>query len=296
MLYSGLNSHMIALDNRAQVKLDNILVAIDFSSASKMALLYALSIARRHGSRLFVVHVSSSQSEGTLRDAWRAGQTEIMDHFMAGRLTGIQHELLVKSGDVWTVLSQLIAEYGIDLVVLGTRGRTGVWKLLLGSVAERIFRQAPCPVLTAGPSISEQDPETGPQRILVPTGFAPHSLYAVGYALWLAQELQSALALLHVVTDCPGTQDQEQIRCDRLARLHTLIRSDEQLPSRPEFFVEFGSTPEKILETAARWNPNLIVLGLHRIEEASRKETTWAKAYEVVCKAPCPVLTVRAPA
>ena len=51
---------------------------------------------------------------------------------MAGRLTGIQHELLVKSGDVWTVLSQLIAEYGIDLVVLGTRGRTGVWKLFFG--------------------------------------------------------------------------------------------------------------------------------------------------------------------
>jgi nucleotide-binding universal stress UspA family protein len=294
MLYSGLNSHMIALDNRAHLKLDNILVATDFSSASKMALLYALSIARRHSSKLFVVHVSSSQSEGTLMDAWRAGQTEIMDHFMAGRLTGVQHQLLVKSGDVWTVLSQLIAEYGIDLVVLGTRGRTGVWKLLLGSVAERIFRQAPCPVLTAGPSISGQDPETGPQRILVPTGFAPQSLNAVGYALWLAQELHSSLALLHVVTD-PSTQDQERIRSERLARLHALIRSDEQLPSWPEFFVEFGSAPEKILETAARWNPNLIVLGLHHIDEALRTETTWAKAYEIVCKANCPVLTVRAP-
>lgn len=295
MLYSGLNSHMITLDNRAHLKLDNILVATDFSSASEMALLYALSIAHRPGSKLFVVHVSSSQSEGPLMDAWRAGQTEIMDHFMAGRLTGVQHELLVKSGDVWTVLSQLIAEYEIDLVVLGTRGRTGVWKLLLGSVAERIFRQAPCPVLTAGPSISGQDPETGPQRILVPTGFAPQSLYAVGYALWLAQELQSSLALLHVVTDRPGTQDQEQIRSERLARLQALIRPDEQLLSRPEFFVEFGSAPERILETAAGWNPNLIVLGLHHIDEASRTETTWTKAYEIVCKASCPVLTVRAP-
>jgi nucleotide-binding universal stress UspA family protein len=296
MLYSDRHLHMMALDHRAYLKLDNILVATDFSSASKMALLYALSIARRHGSKLFVVHVSSSESEGTLTDAWRAGQTDIMDHFMAGRLKGIQHELLVKPGDVWTVLSQLIAEYGIDLVVVGTRGRTGVWKFLLGSVAERIFRQAPCPVLTAGPSISGQDLETGPQRVLVPTGFAPHSLYAVGYALGLAQELQSSLALLHVVTDCPRTQDQEQVRSDRLARLQALIPSDVQLPLRPEFFVEFGSASEKILETAARWIPNLIVLGLHHIEESSRKESTWAKAYEIVCKASCPVLTVRAPA
>ena len=295
MLYSGLIPQMTTIDQSAHLKLDNILVATDFSSASKMALLYALSMARRHGSKLFIVHVSSSQFEGTVMDAWRAGETEITDHVIAGRLTGVRHELLVKSGDVWTVLSQLIDEYGIDLVVLGTRGRTGVWKLLLGSVAQRIFRQAPCPVLTAGPNISEQDPEIGPQRILVPTGFARQSLYAVGYALWLAQELQSSLALLHVVTDCPGTQDQEQIRSERVSRLQALIHPDERLPSRPEFFVEFGSAPEKILETAARWNPNLIVLGLHHIDEASRKETTWAKAYEIVCKATCPVLTVRAP-
>jgi nucleotide-binding universal stress UspA family protein len=129
-----------------------------------------------------------------------------------------------------------------------------------------------------------------------PTGFAPQSLYAVEYALWLARELQSSLALLHVVTDGPSTQNLEPIRGERLTRLQALIGSNERLPSRPEFFVEFGSAPERILETAARWNPNLIVLGLHHVEEASRKETTWAKAYEVVCKASCPVLTVRAPA
>jgi nucleotide-binding universal stress UspA family protein len=286
---------MAALDGSTHLKLDNILVATDLSSASEMALLHAISIAHRHDAKLLVVHVSSSQSEGALMDAWRAVQTKIQGHFIAGRLTDVRHELLVKSGDVWTVLSGLIAERGIDLVVVGTRGRTGVWKLLLGSVAERIFRQSPCPVLTVGPSVSQQDPASGPQRILVPTGFAPQSLYAVGYALWLAQELQSSVALLHVVTDGASTQDQERIRAERMARLHALVSSDRHLPSPPVFFVEFGSAPEKILETAARWNPNLIVLGLHHIAEASRTETTWAKAYEVVRNATCPVLTVRAP-
>jgi nucleotide-binding universal stress UspA family protein len=80
-----------------------------------------------------------------------------------------------------------------------------------------------------------------------------------------------------------------------MARLHALVSSDRHFPSTPEFFVEFGSAAEKILELAARWNPNLIVLGLHHIEEASRTETTWVKAYEIVCHATCPVLTVRAP-
>jgi len=287
---------MTTLNSSARLKLDNILAATDLSPASKEALLYAIPIARRHEAKLFIVHVSSSESRGNLEDAWRAAQTELMDYFMAGHFKDVRHELLVKSGDVWTVLSRLIADYGIDLVVVGTRGRTGVVKFLLGSVAERIFRQASCPVLTIGPSISGQDPEVGPQRILVPTGFAPHSLYAVGYALWLAQELRSSsLALLHVVTDCPDVQDQERIRKERLERLHAVIAADETLPSRPEYFVEFGSIPERILETAARWNPNLIVLGLHHIDEASRTETTWARAYEIVCKAGCPVLTVRAP-
>jgi nucleotide-binding universal stress UspA family protein len=286
---------MTTPEESAHPKLDNILVATDFSSASKTALLYAMSIARRHTAKLLVVHVSSSQSEGNLRDAWRAGQREIMDHFMARRLVGVQHEMLVKSGEVSAVLSHLSAEYGIDLVVVGTRGRTGVWKLILGSVAERIFRQASCPVLTVGPSISGQDPEVAPQRILVPTGFAPQSLYAVKYALWLAQELRSSLALLHVVTDRPGTQDQERIRSERMARLRALIPPGEHLPSPPESVVEFGEVTEKILETATRWDPNLIVLGLHHIEEASRTETTWAKAYQIVCSASCPVLTVRTP-
>lgn len=278
-----------------QLKLDNVLVATDFSAASKMAVLFATSIARRHGSKLFVTHVVSSRSEKALMDGWRAGQAEMTDQLLAHRLDGIQYELLVKSGEIWAVLSHLITEHEIDLVVVGTRGRTGVLKFILGSVAQNIFRRAPCPVLTVGPSIADQDPEMGPERILTATGFAPHSLLAVRYAIRLAQDLHSCLALLHVVTG-PSQVSGEAIdatREERLARLRALISSDISLPSEPVLFVEFGSAAEKILATAARWKANLIVLGLRHVEEASRGETTWAKAYEIVCKASCPVLTVR---
>ena len=281
----------------AVLKLDNLLVATDFSPASQLATRFAIEMARRHNAKLLMTHVAASQSERPLMEAWRTGQSEIMGHFIAGRLTGIEHELLVKPGEVWGVLSELIAERSIDLVVVGTRGRTGVWKLIMGSVAERIFRQAPCPVLIVGPS-SSQDPEAGTQRILVPTGFAHQSLYAVRYAVWLAEQLQSSLAVLHVVTDAErlAPEEKERIGNERLKRLRALIPEDAKLPSAPQFLVQFGAATSQILETSATWNPNLMVLGLRPVKETARPETTQAKAYEIVCKAPCPVLTVREPA
>jgi nucleotide-binding universal stress UspA family protein len=279
-----------------QLKLDNVLVATDFSIASKKAVLYATSIARRHRSKLFMAHVVTSRSESALMDGWSAGRAEILKQLLANRLDNIQHELIVKSGDIWEVLSQLIAERGIDLVVVGTRGRTGVRKLILGSVAENIVRQATCPVLIVGPSIAGQNPESGPERILAPTGFAAHSLFAVRYAIGLARGLHSSLALLHVVTDgSNGSDDKDGRRVERLIKLRTLIPVEADLACEPLFLVEFGSVPARILETAVGWNANLIVLGLRHVQETLRGETTWAKAYEIVCKANCPVLTVRAP-
>jgi nucleotide-binding universal stress UspA family protein len=280
-----------------RLKLDNVLVATDFSSSSKVAMLYASSIARRHRAKLLIAHVASSKSEWAIMDRWRAGQTEVMDHFIAGRLDGIEHELLVRSGDVWPVLSQMISERSVDLVVVGTHGRTGVRKIILGSVAEDILRQSPCPVLTVGPNTSGQDPQIGPERILAPTGFAPQSLLAVKYAVLLAQDLHSSLALLHVVTDRREVipEEEERIRKEREARLRAIIPDDVNLPSPPGFFVEFGSAVEKILATASAWNANLIVLGLRHVEESSRGESTWAKAYEIVRQAGCPVMTIRVP-
>jgi nucleotide-binding universal stress UspA family protein len=278
------------------VKLDGVLVATDFSAVSKQAVLYATAIARRHNSKLFIAHVVTSRSENALMEGWRAGQAEITAHLIANRLDGIEHELLVKPGQVGEVLSPLIAEKRIDLVVVGTRGRTGVLKALLGSVAEDIFRRTPCPVLTVGPNISGQNPEDGPERILAPTGFAAHSVFGVRYAIGLAQNLHSSIALLHVVTEGRELSREAQSRLtdERITRLRGLIPTAANLVSEPLLFVEFGSSEQKILQTAADWNANLIVLGLRSLQDAQRGKATWARAYEIVSKANCPVLTVRA--
>lgn len=258
---------------------------------------YATGIARRHRSKLLIAHVVGSQSDRAVMDGWRAGQAEVTEHSVARRLDGIHHELVVRAGDVWPVLAQLVPEYGIDLIVVGTHGRTGVRKLILGSVAESIFRQSPCPVLTIGPNAPEQAPQTGPERILTATGFAAHSQAAVRYAERLAEELQASLALLHVVTDVGAAEREgkEKIRGQREARLRQLVPDDLHLPAPPVFLVELGSATERILAAASDWKADLIVLGLRHIEESSRGESTWARAYEIVRQASCPVMTVRMP-
>jgi nucleotide-binding universal stress UspA family protein len=280
-----------------ELKLDNVLVATDFSAASKKAVLYATAIARRHNSKLFIAHVVTSRSESALMDGWRAGQAEIIEQLLANRLDGIEHELVVNSGQVGEVLPRLIAENRIDLVVVGTRGRTGVLKLLLGSVAENIFRQAPCPVLTVGPNISGQNPEVGPERILAATGFAAHSVFGVRYAIGLARDLHASVALLHVVTETgePSGDVKSRLITERIGKLRKLIPANVNLASEPLLLVEFGPAVEKILQSAAAWNANLVVLGLRNMQEASTGKATWARAYEIVSKANCPVLTVRSP-
>lgn len=275
-------------------KLDHLLVATDFSPASEMATLCALATARRQRSKIFLAHVVTSRSEQALTEGWRSGQAAITAHLVADRLDHIQHELLVRSGEIWPVLQGIVHEKQIDAIVLGSRGRTGMRKFFLGSVAEGIFRKARCPVLTVGPNVARQEAEAGFRRILVPTGFAPHSLVAVRYAAALARRLNASLCLMNVVTDPASSMPaaKPKIFEDHMRRLQQLGATEKG--ENAACFVEFGPAPARIVQTAAAWQANLVVLGL-RPEGPSIGETAWAKAYEILSNARCPVLTLRAP-
>jgi nucleotide-binding universal stress UspA family protein len=287
-------------DAATQTALKNILLATDFSPCSQAALMSALSVARRYNSKIYLAHVVRSELIGSdrraLEDAWRDAQSHITDLFIAGHLQGINHEALVAQGDIWNELSRMIREHSIDLVVVGTRGRTGLGKLLLGSVAERIFRQAPCPVLTVGPRVNPDSiSHTGPERILYPTGFAAHSLYAVTYAISLAQEHDAQLYMLHVVKELPpdAAGDKARVVQSISERLQKLVPADAQLTRPPQILVEFGSPAQCILELAENKSADLLVLGVHQPTGFDRLR--WAIAYELVSRSPCPVLTVRTP-
>ena len=280
----------------APARLGNIVIATDFSPISDTALLYTLGIARRYNSMVWIVHVvadaffSSDTQQRALDDAWREGHRRMTEHFIAGRLDGVKHKLLVEQGGIYEVLSRIVEQHNAGLLVLGTRGRSRIGKLLLGSTAESIFRQSPCPVLTVGPKTEFELASEGPRRIMFCTGFSQHSLEAGKLALELAQRQEAELILLHVAAESEPDHD-AYVRAAK-ERLASLIPTGADLKLPPRFLVSFGPAVDRILSAAQDVRPDLIVLGVRQPESFTRR-LRWATAYGVVTSAPCPVLTVR---
>lgn len=290
------------LDASTPVSMQRIMLATDFDPVSEAALHYSLSIARRYGSKVYLLHVVAPETfqflagdarQRALEDAWRNAQRHMTDLLIAGHLEGVDHQVLVEQGDVWDVLSHKINDLFINLLVIGTHARGRVGKLLLGSVAETIFRQAPCPVLMVGPRAVQVSERTPQQPILFCTGFSAHSLKAGGYALSLAQHQGAQLLMMHVSKESPQTQaERQRIVDDGRQRLASLIPTGMQLAAPPETIVDFGTAADCILNVAQQRKPGLIVLGVRQPVGFVRR-LKWATAYEVVANAPCPVLTVR---
>lgn len=287
-----------------RIALASVLVATDFSPASRAALLYALSIVRRYGAALYLAHIvrpdtfhraDSDSARAALAEAWREGQRLTTDLLVSGQLRGIPHKLLVAQGDLWEGLAPMLRQNHIDLLVVGTRGRSGLAKMLLGSVAELVFRQAPCPVLTVGPRSNTESstPDAGLRRILYATDFTPQSLHALDHSLSLAQHYQAHLILLHVTPE-PAPHGEPTLQ-NAQDRLRQLIPSDVGLETQPDFVLASGQPAARILQVAAERSPDLIVLGVTHPQTGAFAGRRWTVASEVTANAACPVLTVRAP-
>ena len=292
---------MRALDAKTHVSLKNVLFATDYSPAANAALPYVLGIAQRYGSKVFAVHVRTPEVYGAaLPESWpilaeaaeKIGQEEAAA--LKKQLGAIPHDVVIGEGNVWGVVSRMIKEKDIDLVILGTRGRTGIGKVLLGSVAEAIFRQAPCPVLTVGPrATAEADRALEMKHILFATDFSDSCAAAALYAISLAQEHQANLTILHVI-EKPSAHA-EQYADSTLRRLRGLVPPEAELWCEPHVQVEQGAPADRILGAAATCCADIIVLGMRRSEGPVGVAThlSRATAHKVVSQAACPVLTVR---
>lgn len=286
------------------VRLRNILFATDFSTASESALGFALAIARRYDSQVFVAHVirpdvyqmlPAENLPGVLEQVRHYAEQEMANLLISGRLRGIPHQILLEQGQLWPVLSGMIERNDVDLIVVGTRGRTGAQKLLLGSTAEEIFRMAKCPVLTVGPGVAghlQEDAEF--RHIIYATDFTASSERAAAYALSLAQEHQAHLTLLHVVRDVDqiSAANVSRLREFFTRRLEKIVPAETELWCDPELAVTFGAPADGVLEVAKAREADLIVLGV-RGAATFPGHLPPATAYKIVCQAPCPVLTIR---
>jgi nucleotide-binding universal stress UspA family protein len=296
---------MKTVDISSQIQIKNVLFATDFSPAADAAIPRAVELARRYGARLYALHVRQPVvNPMTPPAAWKNLEraAEIKEERQRRELLkafqGIRPEILIKEGDLWSNLEDTIEECKIDLIVIGTRGRSGIRKFVLGSVAEEIFRQAACPVLTIGPH-STRDSKRSVEfaRILLATDFGAESAAATGYAISLAQEYQAHLTLLHVIEE-PKTGDLVrpfELVSSSTHLLRKLVPPEAENWCTPEFAVEQGGVAEKILEVARNSEVDLIVLGSRQPSGIPGAATHLpiGTVYKVVSQADCPVLTVR---
>lgn len=298
--------------------LKNILFATDFSPCSKAALPFVHALAERYGSTVHVVHVVAPEARTSVPmdqlpelDIDQNNAESAMKELLASApFKDIPHTATVERGDVWEVLASLVEERRVDLIVLGTHGRRGLKKLVLGSTAEQIFRLAPCPVLTVGPRTTNEDiAEANVAPILFATDFSPGSHHALTYAVSLTRARHSRLILLHAVPPdaevVPAAVDGMPINMILSAELaaEALARAQRQMAElisseiqelNPEIIVEGGPAAEMILSTAESKRAGLIVMGAHRASLHSvATHLLWTTVSTVVREALCPVLTVR---
>lgn len=302
------------------IALKTVLIASDFSDASRKPLSHAVSIARHFGAKLYLAHVVSSigytiagaDAVESVADSARRELDELEKKLVQdGALTGVPHEFIVRQGDVWEELQGIVREKQADLLVLGTHARHGVARLVMGSVAEQIFRQAGGLVLTVGPhSLPDAPPldkTAGTLSFLFPTNFDDASAHALPYALAFANHFGAKLVLLHVAPVMPIPEDFswsrtpdsiDQMRAEATDKAVESLRQFVSRSSRPggtpELMVEFGNDAETILRVARTLKTDLVIMGLNHSKHGRAishlPDTT---AYQVVTAAHCPVLTVR---
>lgn len=266
---------------------------------------YSLTIADHYPSNLYIAHVidpepfgpfSREQSAKAIDQAHELARQQIEQLFAAHGLQGERFRPVVREGKVAQVLLNINRENRIDLVVIGTHGRAPRKKLLLGSVAEEVFRMSPCAVLTIGPRETSPPPAKPELRhILYLVEFTPDSSPAADYAVSLAEQYGANLTLMHVSEDMQVAPNEAAQNSQPAARwLEDHISPGSDLWKRVQFERGFGPASTAILDFAAKSAVDLIVVSASRSDPVMaahlpRPDT----AYDVVCRAQCPVLTIR---
>ena len=287
----------MALQVPTRLALKKILFATDFSPISDAALPFAVAIARRFESRIQAVHVLAMVE---LQPMFNAGPTVVESAFTRaeqemGKLLrsdcfeDVPHDGMVRSGlEVWAEIEAIIEAEKTDLVVLGTHGREGLKQIVMGSIAETIFRTAPCSVLVVGPKVPKKATLPVFRDLLFATDLSPASLRALPFVQAFAEENHADVIVLHVSQEKTRDKKEQAMAASSLGKWMR-----ELIPPRPgvEYEVRFGSPAEHILEAAEERRCDLIMLGAHHASNFAT-HMPGAVAHRIVSEATCPVLTV----
>ncbi|HEY0308521.1 MAG TPA: universal stress protein [Acidobacteriaceae bacterium] len=293
---------MPAIKDRVEVAVGKILLATDFSPVSTTAAAYARAIARRFSSTVLVTNVVDAPSEVAMAGVALAPDADELKRDSMTKLDTLMKEfagihtvakVLDATTPAATALTQEARRTEADMIIMGTTSKRGVEKLLVGSTAESVIRNATCPVLTIGPNV--RPPSEDPlafHTILYATDFSAQAAKAAIYALSFAQDSAAHLYLCHV-SKVGQTELADELPSEREleASLRRLIPPSAYDYCTPTCVVEHGHTPSALLGLAESIHADLIVLG-------SRKSSFWLQYIDtgltpaLLAGAKCPVLTV----
>ena len=294
-----------------------ILFATDFSQWARRAEDYACALACSWRASLTVLSVAEFPSglnpdypvnQQYLADLLKHASSQLVDLKGRAERRGIAVTTRMATGIPSEEVVTAARAEDSDLIVVGTRGKTGLAHVLLGSTAERVIRGAPCPVLTVLMEQADTEDEgvlSRPvtlERILVPVDFSACSLDALEYAAVVAQQAKASLMLLHVLEpvsyglDFPlgHSRTREQVRETWTKRLEELAASLRVRQVPVESQLRGGHPADSILDSARSLPCDLIVMGTHGRRGISHA-FSGSVAEAVLRKASCPVLTVRNP-
>jgi nucleotide-binding universal stress UspA family protein len=292
----------------------NILCATDFSDFSNHTVSYGVALAKEFEAKLFICHVidlSSVAIYGEFQLDPVGQQNRIMEDANAQLedLTGNQPvawEPLITVGKPADEIARAVEEKEIDLVITATRGRSGLKRIILGSVTERLMRTLACPLLVM--SSPEHDPvgtadrEFKLKKILVGCDFSPDSDQAFNHGLSLAQEFQSELHLAHVI-EPPAQPDllkgetsvtfeiREDYRDLLTNKLKDMVPEEAGNWCTPQTSLLEGQPYEELVNYAESNDIDMIVLGVrgHGLVKTLFLGSTTDR---VIRRSPCPVLSV----
>ena len=291
--------------------IQRILYATDLASVSEPAWHEAKQLGRLFNAEILLVHAlpfvvlpadgyfPPHMYDELVESARREAEARF-DRLLGSVVgSGLKLRIRLEDGVPAERILAVAREERVDVVIAGTHGRTGLQRAILGSVADRLVRQAPCPVITVPPTLGDK-PGGKIRRICYATDFSPTARAAWPWVVSIARAADAEVYLVHVTLSPVPDRHLPAETLGRLAQmLHeqgraTVERFLEQSPfpgGRISVHVSHGDPGEQIVHQAQAHSADLVVMGTHGWSGVVR----WmlgSVAHHVIQTAPCPVLTV----
>ncbi|MDX9788635.1 MAG: universal stress protein [Desulfobacterales bacterium] len=296
-----------------RVQINRILCATDFSDFSNRTISFGMALAREFRATLFICHVVELPFAGMYGEVQLdpIAQQERMiayAHENLSRLVNdqdVEWEPLVAIGHPADEIARLVTQVNADLAISATHGRSGLKRLIIGSVTERLMRTLPCPLLIVRDQAISLSQQVGagfhPKKILVGCDFSRDSDLAFQYGISLAQEFEAELHLVHVIEppiypDLQNAGDAQGAEHSRIApllerKMMGMVPEDARHWCFPVTVLMEGKPAEEISRYAEEKGMDLIVLGV-RGQDLVESLFVGSTTDRVARQAPCPVLSV----